>query len=104
MTIAKKMNMNETNNSNVRLAFFGTAPLAADILSELEAAGFRPAFVVASPDKVLSRGKKIVFPIENSGRSTTAFRSRSRTSSTMSSSRASKPNHGTYLSSPHTEK
>lgn len=53
-----------SSGGSVRLAFFGTDPLAADTLHALEAAGFSPALVIASPDKTLSRGARIVFPIE----------------------------------------
>ena len=44
-------------------AFFGTDPLAAAILDELEKAGLTPTLIVAAPDKV-GRNKKVEFPTE----------------------------------------
>ena len=49
---------------NISFAFFGTAPLATEVLDSLERAGFMPSLIVAGPDTIEPRKKKIQFPPE----------------------------------------
>ena len=52
------------NKKKVRFVFFGTAPLAVEILDALEKAQLLPALVVAGTDSIDSRKKTPVFPPE----------------------------------------
>ncbi|HWO07020.1 MAG TPA: methionyl-tRNA formyltransferase [Candidatus Paceibacterota bacterium] len=47
----------------LKFAFFGTDPLAEEVLNALERADMRPTLVVASPDKT-ARDRSVVFPTE----------------------------------------
>jgi len=51
------------NPQMYRFAFFGTAPLAQEVLDALEAKGLVPSLIVAGKDR-LARDKSIVFPVE----------------------------------------
>jgi methionyl-tRNA formyltransferase len=48
----------------MRFAFFGTAPLAIEVLDALERTGFLPSLIVAAPDTNEPRKKTIQFPPE----------------------------------------
>ena len=50
----------------VPFAFFGTAPLAVEILDALQDAGSMPRLIVAGPDTVEPRKKTVLFPPEKS--------------------------------------
>ncbi|HVM73960.1 MAG TPA: methionyl-tRNA formyltransferase [Candidatus Paceibacterota bacterium] len=50
--------------NDIRFVFFGTAPLAIDILDALEHAGYIPSLIVAGPDSLEPRKKTVVLPPE----------------------------------------
>lgn len=50
--------------TKVHIAFFGTAPLAIQVLDALEHAGYMPSLIVAGPDTIEPRKKMIQFPPE----------------------------------------
>ncbi len=50
--------------TKISYAFFGTAPLADDVLDALEASDNLPSLIVAGPDGLEPRKKTIVFPPE----------------------------------------
>lgn len=52
------------NKHNIRFAFFGTAPLAEEVLSELEKVGMLPSVVIAGRDVPERRGKGVLPPVE----------------------------------------
>jgi len=58
------MTTNEKNKNSPHFVFFGTAPLAGDVLDQLEAAGLTPALIVAGADRYDSRKKENIFPPE----------------------------------------
>lgn len=52
------------SSPDVDFAFFGTAPLARGVLDALARRGFMPTLIVAGVDRIDSRTKKIIEPME----------------------------------------
>ncbi len=48
----------------IKFVFFGTEPLAGNVLSSLESAGYIPSLIVAAPDKKDTRKDLLVPPVE----------------------------------------
>lgn len=59
--MTKKSNLKK---SDAKFVFFGTEPLAEEILNELASAGYVPSLVVAAPDVFDRRTKTLAPPIE----------------------------------------
>ena len=66
----------------MRFAFFGTAPLAIEVLDALSSTGFLPSLIVAAPDTNEPRKKTIQFPPEKIWARHTVLRSFNRKRST----------------------
>ena len=63
-TTMPKVPLHKGTLRKVPFAFFGTAPLATEILDVLERTGYVPSLVIAGPDTIEPRKKTIQFPPE----------------------------------------
>lgn len=54
--------MQQENNKNLKLVYFGGEPIGVPVLTELEAAGFLPSLVVCNPDRPVGRKQVLTSP------------------------------------------